>query len=197
MDLRLCLVVLCSLSTACGGTVTSPATDGGSETIVAGPPSSGGAYFQVQGGADPDAAGKFLSCPDGGRSVTLSVKGADGTDKLVVDGAGGAVAKCTVTASTFSIDVETAAGSFAASGTYTTTATTMVSTDAAVTLAFPGASYKTGSTKCTIDFDPTQSTGGKLYGKVTCTKLAHTSIATDACAISAINGSFFRFANCK
>jgi len=202
MSSRLTLLALSSFATACGGSVTSAPTDAGSDVdaIVVGDsggPSSGGAFFQMQGGSDPEASGKFLACPDAGRMVTISVKGTDGTDKLVVDGVGGATATCSVTASTFAIDVANGAGRLTASGTYTTSSGTMDSIDATVTITFPGASYATGSTKCTIGFDPAQSTGGKLFGKLTCSKLASTTASGNACAISAVTGSFFRFANCK
>jgi hypothetical protein len=175
------------------------------------PVTSGGAYFQLQGGPDYDATGKaipgkFLSCPDGGKAVTISVKGSDGSDKLLVDGADGATAACTWTGNTFSVNVSNAAGTMIVGGTYSITGTNCTtatpcpqqSTDAHATIHFPGATYRTVDVKCTVDFDMAQSgDGGKLYGKVSCPKLEHTSVAGAACAINAVNGTFFRFANCK
>jgi len=165
------------------------------------PSTSGGAFFQLQGGDDPENPGKFLACPDGGKSVTIAVTGSDGNPKLVVDGADGASAVCSWTANTFSINVSTAAGTMIVSGTYTISGDVQKSTDARATVHFPGATYITRTTKCTVDFDMKQSgEGGKLFGKVTCPKLEHTEIAGSACAFNVLDPTripYFRFANCK
>ncbi len=172
--------------------------DGSSD--ASGGATSGGAYFQLQGGDDPDAPGSALSCPDAGKSITIAIVGADGTAKLVVDGVGGNVAKCTVTASSFSVEVSSTAGSLVAAGSYASGGGKMQSTDATVTLGIPGASYKTSTQKCAFDFDPAQSVGGKLYGKFSCPKLVHASISGSACALRSadpLNTAFLRFAGCK
>ena len=129
--------------------------------------------------------------------MILSVKGSDGIDKLAVDGVDGNVVKCTVIGEKFALKVVTSAGSLTADGSYTVVGGVEQSKDASMTLGFPGTSYQTVGTKCTLDFDPKQSVGGKLFAKITCPKLERLSVAGSACAVTAVAGSFFRFANCK
>src|SRR5438046_1097226 len=101
--------MLLSLSTAslsCASQVipTWSPTDDASVDAPTGP-ASGGAVFQLQGGIDPESAGKYLTCPSVGPNVTIAVAGADGFPKLVVDGVGGAAVSCQTDAAHYVVSV--------------------------------------------------------------------------------------------
>jgi hypothetical protein len=159
---------------------------------------SGGAQFRLQN-ALPADRGTLGACPEN-QVYTVAQRGEDGQLKLVVNGADDARVECAVENGRFNISVSRAAASFSASGSIVNN----VSSNADVTMSTPSNTYTTLSKKCTVTF--TETTGGKLRGKVKCPLVEHKTLS-NACSTTEVpvvdadgvdrTSTFFAFANCN
>ena len=156
---------------------------------------SGGAHFRL------NSAGTAGACLDPTASITISVKGEDGKDKLIPDGADGANVSCAYDDNTFHVTVSGNSGGIQADGTFSG-ANKMVSADAKMLIVAGTNKYKTpsdGSKPCTITF--TKKSDGALLGRFVCPQVDQTN-AAGVCAVTALSAdgftpeSYFQFADC-
>lgn len=158
---------------------------------------SGGAYFKM--GISTVAKGG--TCADPTTTVQISVKGDDGSDKLIANGADNAVISCSYDDNTFSVEAQGKDGyGIIAYGTFSGT-NKMASADAKMSFIVAGGTYTSPKeVPCTVTF--TQKADNALTGRFLCGEVDHNKIPNNSCAITGLDASggpiaFFKFADCN
>jgi hypothetical protein len=164
---------------------------------------SGGAQFMLSNIAEADQpadpAPRFGNCLDSSAEKQfVGQQSSDGNIKLVLDGADDAQVSCNVSGGRFNASVSRSNATFTANGSIgpaTDACKGGVSNDATVVIK-PGLNtYRTFSTKCTVCLS--ESSGGRLWGVVTCPLLEHT-LTPNACRTSTTGEETkFGFVNCS